>query len=56
MDVWKSDVFPAEVNASLLISKFEAIPAFFLQYLAALAAKYSKKYFKMKVLVHKDLP
>ena len=42
-DVRKIDGFPLEANASLLASKFSAIPTIPLQYLAALAAKYSKK-------------
>ena len=42
MDVRKINGFLPEANASLLASKFQAIPASFSRYLTALAAKYSK--------------
>ena len=49
-DVRKSEVCPLEANANLLASKFSAIPAPFLRYLAAQAAKSSKEYKSMLVL------
>ena len=42
MEVRNSDGFPPEANASLLASKFQAPQTLLLQYLAVLAAKYSK--------------
>ena len=43
LDVRNSEVFAPQANTACSPSKFEAITAFLLQYLAALAAKYSKK-------------